>query len=148
MHIPSEPLEKLVIGLIKNAIENTPDDGMVEVKVRNWDSAVVFTVHDYGVGIVDEHRRRIFEGFFPTQDTMEYSSKSPYDFNAGGKGADLLRLKIFSERFDFRLDMSSSRCRHIPLDTDMCPGQISQCQFCKTVEDCHLSGETIFTAVF
>jgi signal transduction histidine kinase len=146
--IPSEPLEKLVIGLIKNAIENTPDDGMIEVKVRNRDSAVVFTVHDYGVGIVDEHRQRIFEGFFPTQDTMEYSSKSPYDFNAGGKGADLLRLKIFSERFDFRLDMSSSRCRHIPLATDICPGQISECQFCKTVEDCHLSGETIFTAAF
>jgi signal transduction histidine kinase len=148
VRIPSGPLEKLVIGLIKNAIENTPDDGMVEVKVRNRDSAVVFTVHDYGVGIVDEHRRRIFEGFFPTQDTMDYSSKSPYDFNAGGKGADLLRLKIFSERFDFKLDMSSSRCRHIPLATDICPGQISQCQFCKTVEDCHLSGETIFTAVF
>ena len=148
VRIPSEPLEKLVIGLIKNAIENTPDDGMIEVKVQNRDSAVAFIVHDYGVGIVDEHRQRIFEGFFPTQDTMDYSSKNPYDFNAGGKGADLLRLKIFSERFDFKLDMSSSRCRYIPLATDICPGQISQCKVCKTVKDCHRSGETIFTAIF
>ena len=147
VHIPPEPLEKLVVGLIKNAIENTPDEGRIEVKVKNRDNVVSLAVHDYGVGIIEEHRKRIFEGFFPTQDTMDYSSKAPYDFNAGGKGADLLRLKIFSERFDFKLDMSSSRCRYIPLATDICPGQISQCQFCKAVEDCHLSGETIFTAV-
>ena len=148
VRIPSEPLEKLVIGLIKNAIENTPDEGKIEVKVKNKDSAVAFTVHDFGVGIVEEHRKHIFEGFFPTQETIEYSSKNPYDFNAGGKGADLLRLKIFSERFNFRLDVSSARCRYIPLATDLCPGQISQCQFCETVEDCYLSGETTFTALF
>jgi signal transduction histidine kinase len=148
VHIPSEPLEKLVIGLTKNAIENTPDDGKFEVKVENRKGAVAFTVHDFGVGIVDEHRKHIFEGFFPTHDTNEYSSKKPYDFNAGGKGADLLRLKIFSERFDFRLDVSSSRCRHIPLSTDVCPGKISQCEFCQNIEDCYGSGETTFTAVF
>jgi signal transduction histidine kinase len=148
VHIPPDALEKLVVGLIKNAIEYTPDEGQIEVKVENRGRTVAFSVHDYGVGIVEEHRQRIFEGFFPTQDTMEYSSKSPYDFNAGGKGADLLRLKIFSERFNFKLDMSSSRCRHIPLATDTCPGQISECEFCKTVGDCHLSGETRFTATF
>ena len=148
MRIPSEPLAKLIIGLIKNAIENTPDEGKIEVQVKNRGSAVAFIVHDSGVGIVDEHRKHIFEGFFPTQDTNAYSSKFPYEFNAGGKGADLLRLKIFSERFNFKLDVSSARCRYIPLATDLCPGLISQCQFCKTVEDCHLSGETAFTAVF
>ncbi|MEJ2223429.1 MAG: HAMP domain-containing sensor histidine kinase, partial [Desulfobacterales bacterium] len=148
VHIPPDALEKMVVGLMKNAIEYTPDEGKIEVTVENRGRTVAFSVHDYGVGIVEEHRQRIFEGFFPTQDTMEYSSKSPYDFNAGGKGADLLRLKIFSERFNFKLDMSSSRCRHIPLATDTCPGQISECEFCKTVEDCHLSGETRFTAIF
>ncbi len=148
VRIPAEPLEKLVIGLIKNAIENTPDNGKIEVRVTNRDSAVAFSVHDYGVGIVEEHRQRIFEGFFPTQETMEYSSKNPYDFNAGGKGADLLRLKIFSERFGFKLDVSSARCRFIPLSTDMCPGGISKCHYCRGIEDCCGSGETIFTAVF
>jgi signal transduction histidine kinase len=148
VHIPSEPLEKLVIGLVKNAIENTPDEGKIEVKVINRDSAVAFSVHDYGVGIVEEHRQRLFEGFFPTHDTMEYSSKNPYDFNAGGKGADLLRLKIFSERFDFKLDVSSARCRHIPLSTDICPGRISKCPYCQDMDDCCGSGETTFTAVF
>jgi hypothetical protein len=108
----------------------------------------VFSVHDFGVGIVEEHRKHIFEGFFPTRETIQYSSKNHFDFNAGGKGADLLRLKIFSERFNFHLDVSSVRCGYIPLAADICPGKISQCQFCKTVEDCHLSGETTFTAIF
>ena len=148
IHLPSEVLEKLVIGLIKNAVENTPDEGKIAVKVKNRDREVVLTVHDFGVGLVEEHHKHIFEGFFPTQETLNYSSKKPFDFNAGGKGADLLRLKIFSERFNFKLDVSSTRCRYIPLVTDLCPGKISQCQFCKTVEDCYLSGETQFTAIF
>ncbi len=92
MRIPSDPLDKLVTGLIKNAIEYTPDEGKIKVQVKNRDGAVEFCVHDFGVGIVEEHCRHIFEGFFPTQDTNAYSSKNPYDFNAGGKGADLLRL--------------------------------------------------------
>ncbi len=148
VRVPPEVLEKLVTGLFKNAIENTPDEGKVEVQVKNRDRAVVFTVRDFGVGLVEEHLKHIFEGFFPTQETNQYSSKKPYDFNAGGKGADLLRLKIFSERFNFKLEVSSSRCRYIPLETDLCPGKISQCRFCKTVDDCHFSGETQFAAVF
>jgi signal transduction histidine kinase len=148
VRIPSEALEKLIIGLMKNAIENTPDQGKIEVIVRNKGGGVAFMVHDFGVGIEETHLRRIFEGFFPTQETNKYSSKKPYDFNAGGKGADLLRLKIFSERFNFNLDVSSSRCRYIPLATDICPGKISQCQHCQSVEACYLSGETTFTALF
>ena len=148
LFLASGELIRTFIGLVKNAIENTPDEGRVEVTVKNKKAGVELLVRDAGIGIVEEHRKRIFEGFFPTQETSSYSSKKPYDFNAGGKGADLLRLKIFSERFDFKLEMSSSRCRYIPFATDMCPGKISQCQFCKVVEDCHLSGETRFTAVF
>ncbi len=148
VRVPSEALEKLIIGLIKNAFENTPDQGKIEITVRKIGGGVAFRVHDFGVGLVEAHYRRIFEGFFPTQETDKYSSKNPFDFNAGGKGADLLRLKIFSERFNFNLDVSSARCRYIPLATDICPGKISQCQHCQRVEDCYLSGETTFTALF
>jgi signal transduction histidine kinase len=148
IYIPLDPLEKLIIGLIKNAIENTPDEGRVEVTVKTNEAGVELLVRDTGVGIVAEHRKRIFEGFFPTQETNSYSSKKPYDFNAGGKGADLLRLKIFSERHNFMLNMSSQKCRHIPLSRDICPGQISRCSFCDRAEDCHASGGTSFKAVF
>ena len=148
IHIPSEPLEKLILGLIKNAVENTPDEGKIKVKIRNKQNSVELVIQDAGVGILEEDQQHIFEGFFPTQDISRYSSGAPFDFNAGGRGADLLRMKIFSERFDFKLDMESTRCRHIPLRINVCPGRISKCRFCKSPEDCYKSGGTIFRVVF
>ncbi|MBW1705470.1 MAG: PAS domain S-box protein [Deltaproteobacteria bacterium] len=143
-----DPLQKVVDGLIKNAIENTPDEGKIELIVRKNEDDIILVVRDYGVGIIEDAQRRIFEGFFATQDTMAYSSKRPFDFNAGGKGADLLRMKIFSERYNFKIDMVSSRCKFIPKETDVCPGRISECEFCSNKEDCHQSGGTTFTINF
>ncbi|MFO8165136.1 MAG: GAF domain-containing protein [Thermodesulfobacteriota bacterium] len=146
--MPSDPLQKVIDGLIKNAIENTPDEGKIEIIVQKKGKGAEFAVHDYGVGIIEEAQRRIFEGFFATQDEMAYSSKRPYDFNAGGKGADLLRMKIFSERYSFKIDMVSSRCCFIPKKSDICPGRISKCAFCENKEDCYHSGGTIFYLYF
>ncbi|NQU14556.1 MAG: PAS domain S-box protein [Desulfobacteraceae bacterium] len=146
--MPPDVLKKVVMGLIKNAVENTPDEGKIEIFVRKKGKGAELAVRDYGVGITSANKRHIFEGFFTTQETMDYSSKRPFDFNAGGKGADLLRMKIFSERYNFQIKMTSSRCRHIPLDKDICPGRISACGFCKKKEDCHKSGGTTFTVFF
>ena len=148
IYMPSDPLQKVIDGLIKNAVENTPDEGKIEITVRKKGKGSELVVHDYGVGILELAQRRIFEGFFTTQDAMVYSSKRPYDFNAGGKGADLLRMKIFSERYNFKIDMTSSRCRFIPKESDICPGRISICTFCKKKEDCYHSGGTIFSLYF
>jgi hypothetical protein len=146
--MPLDPLEKVVQGLIKNAIENTPDEGKIEVRVQKGGEGTELVVRDYGVGIREENQGAIFEGFFSTQETMDYSSKSPFDFNAGGKGADLLRIKIFSERYHFGIEMASSRCRFIPKGSDICPGRIAKCTFCEKPEDCHASGGSVFTLFF
>jgi signal transduction histidine kinase len=146
--MPIDPLRKIVVGLIRNAIENTPDHGKIELFVGRRGSGVELEVRDYGVGITYDNQRRIFEAFFTTQETMDYSSKRPYDFNAGGKGSDLLRMKIFSERYGFRIDMDSSRCIYIPLDSDPCPGNIGWCDFCNNENDCFESGGTRFTVFF
>ncbi|MBN2123598.1 MAG: PAS domain S-box protein [Deltaproteobacteria bacterium] len=146
--MPLEPLQKVVDGLLKNAVENTPDEGKVEIVVRRERDGALLLIRDYGVGIVEDAQRRIFEGFFATQETMDYSSKRPFDFNAGGKGADLLRMKIFSERYGFEIDMASERCRYIPLESDVCPGRIGKCASCKSVKDCHESGGTTFSVYF
>jgi len=142
------PLQKIIDGLIKNAIENTPDVGKIEVVVQKKGEGAELEVRDFGVGITEENQTRIFEGFFATQETIDYSSKRPFDFNAGGKGADLLRMKIFSERYNFKIDMVTSRCRYIPKESDACPGRISECSFCTKKEDCHLSGGTVFRLQF
>ncbi len=146
--IPPDVLQKVIDGLIKNAVENTPDEGRIEIAVQPKGEGSLLLVHDYGVGIPEEAQKRIFEGFFHTQDTMAYSSKRPFDFNAGGKGADLLRMKIFSERYHFQIDMASERCKVLLKDTDVCPGRISKCPFCSKTEICHQSGGTVFSLYF
>ena len=148
VRMPRDVMEKVVDGLVRNAVENTPDGGRVEVSVQNRGQGVELAVKDNGVGIVEEDRRRIFEGFFTTQDTLDYSSKRPFDFNAGGKGADLLRMKVFSERYGFQLSMSSSRCRLLEQEGTACPGDIDQCEPCRNETDCFQSGGSIFRALF
>ncbi|WP_457553391.1 GAF domain-containing protein [Desulfobacula sp.] len=143
--IPAEPLIKTIDGLIRNAVENTPDGGKIEILVHQKDKGAVFMVKDHGIGLTREAQKRIFEGFFSTQETMNYSSKRPFDFNAGGKGADLLRMKIFSERFNFKISMTSKRCRRIPENMDACPGSIQEC---KKMSGPSCDGMTIVTCFF
>ncbi|NNL76010.1 MAG: PAS domain S-box protein [Desulfobacterales bacterium] len=147
VYIPIDPLQKIFDGLLKNAIENTPDEGKIEIVVNRKDEGTLLEVRDFGVGITKENRTRIFEGFFATQETLDYSSKNPFDFNAGGKGADLLRMKIFSERYNFNIELTSSRCPFIPQD-GTCPGRISECAFCKGGKGCHQSVATTFSIYF
>ena len=146
--IPERILSKIVVGLVKNAIENTPDEGRVDISVKDINNGVKLGVYDFGTGIAGKHRKLIFSGFYPTQATDTYSTKNPFDFNAGGRGADLMRIKIFSERYHFKVDMASKRCRHLPTSSDICPGVISACDFCRKPMDCHGYGETIFTVLF
>jgi PAS domain S-box-containing protein len=148
IYLPSDPLQKIVDGLVKNAIENTPDEGRIEIIVQAQGDGTAMMVRDFGVGITEENQSRIFEGFYATQETMDYSSKRPFDFNAGGKGMDLLRMKIFSERYNFKIEMNSARCPHIPRDSDTCPGKISECSLCGRDKGCHQSAATTFTLYF
>lgn len=127
IQIPLDPLRKVVDGLIRNAVENTPDGCDIQVQVHETGRKVELVVHDQGIGLTAEAQKRIFEGFFTTQETLQYSSKQPFDFNAGGKGADLLRMKIFSERYQFKISMTSKRCSHLPEATDQCGGNRADC---------------------
>ena len=148
IHMPRDVMEKVVDGLFKNAIENTPDGGRLELVVRQRENGVELRIKDFGVGIVPEDRKRIFEGFFATQETMDYSSKHPFDFNAGGKGADLLRMKVFAERYGFKLNMTTMRCRFLDEPRKLCPGSVDQCEHCGAKDDCINSGGTSFTVFF
>ena len=148
VYIPLDALQKVFDGLLKNAIENTPDEGKIEIVLSQKGEGTLLEVRDFGVGITKENQTRIFEGFFTTQETLDYSSKKPYDFNAGGKGADLLRMKIFSERYKFKIELTSTRCPFIPKDSDTCPGRISECSFCNEGQGCHQEVATTFSLYF
>lgn len=144
----AEMLGKVCEGLLKNAIENTPDGGVIEVLSKKENDGIALIFHDFGVGITPENQKMIFGGFFHTQDTMLYSSKRPYEFNAGGTGSDLLRCKVFSERYGFSVDFASARCQFIPTDKDLCPGSISACRFISDKAECFSSGGSVFSIRF
>ncbi|MBU8848810.1 MAG: GAF domain-containing protein, partial [Desulfobacterales bacterium] len=63
IQIPAEPLRKTVDGLIRNAIENTPDGGKIKIFTHQKGDGVKFIVKDHGIGLTREARKRIFEGF-------------------------------------------------------------------------------------
>ena len=141
-------LEEILEGLLKNAIENTPDEGLVRVLIESKPPKVVLKVEDFGIGITPENKKFIFDGLFHTQDTDLYTSKTPYDFYAGGKGLDLHRIKVYGEQFGFNLSVESRRCDHLPTDRDLCPGRISSCPHCNGLEDCVAAGGSVFTISF
>jgi signal transduction histidine kinase len=135
-------------GLVRNAIENTPDKGRIVVTGKNLPSGYRITVTDCGVGIPESEQPNIFEGFYPVQETDMYSSGRRYEFNAGGTGTDLLKIRIFSERFGFKIGFTSTRCPCIPTARDRCPGDITKCSCCETIEDCYGKGGTEFVLDF
>lgn len=146
--IPVRVLRETLQGLLKNAVENTPDGGRIRVSLRREGGAARLGVEDTGIGITPENQKYLFDGLFPTQETDLYTSKKPYAFNAGGKGLDLLRCKLFGQCYGFRLDFQSRRCRYLPRNEDPCPGSISRCPHCRSPEDCAVSGGTVFTLIF
>jgi signal transduction histidine kinase len=141
-------LEESLIGLLKNAMENTPDEGMIRVILEKKAQWVQFKVMDFGIGITKEDQGHLYDGLFHTQDTELYTSKKPYDFGAGGKGLDLLRIKTYGQRFGFDISEGTQRCIYLPTDRDLCPGKISLCPHCHTREDCFKSGGSTFCISF
>ncbi len=145
--IPEDVLMKIVEGLIKNAVENTPEKGEIKVSVKEEKNGCLLIVEDFGVGITEENIKLLFENYFTAYDTDSYSSRRPYDFGAGGRGFDLLRMKLFSEQYNFHMDISSTRCHHINEDFP-CPGDIDKCDKCSSITECAESGGTVVSVFF
>jgi signal transduction histidine kinase len=101
--LPQPMLFKSFRGLLRNAIEATRDGGAVGVRVHEADGNLTLEIRDTGVGIDPELQRQLFFGFVHAGSTDDYSTGRPYDFGAGGKGLDLQRIKLFSERHGFQL---------------------------------------------
>jgi signal transduction histidine kinase len=137
-------LEEIITGLLKNAIENTPDEGIIRMVLEQKGQWLLLKVMDFGIGITKENQRHLFDGLFHTLDTELYSSKKPYDFGAGGKGLDLLRIRTYGQRFGFDISVGSQRCLYLPTDRDLCVGKISECPHCKTRDDCLNAGGSTF----
>lgn len=141
-------LRIVVETLVKNAVENSPDEAEVTVSFERQPDGLLLQVQDHGVGIPVSELDFIFEGFHHTQDTNDYSSKQPFDFNAGGKGLELLRLKVLAEEGVFDISFESRQCKYISSNKEHCPGRISECPHVQGPLGCEESGGTIFSVRF
>jgi len=146
--IPRQVLWAVMEGLIRNAIEATPDHGEVTVTGHARGERYVFTVKDTGIGIPEKDKELIFEGFYAVQDTESYATRRPYSFNAGGKGIDLLRIRMFSELYDFRLSFKSKRCPHLQELETKSLVDAELCEHCTLVSECADTGGSEFIVEF
>jgi PAS domain S-box-containing protein len=149
-HIMIDPdvLDMMLISLLKNAIENTPDGGEVIISLYRQLKSVVIEVKDTGMGITEQSRKHIFGGFYHSLETDLYSTKKPFDFGAGGKGLDLLRIKMFGDTYHFKVECNSVRCQYIPRENDVCPGSIEKCLHVQSEKQCAQSGGSVFKLIF
>ena len=146
--IDPDVLDRVLMSLLKNAIENTPDGGEVIISLYRQPESVVIEVKDTGVGITEQSQKHIFGGFYHSLETDLYSTKKPFDFGAGGKGLELLRIKMFGKTYHFRIACRSDRCRYIPRENDVCPGSIAKCLYAPRKEQCAQSGGSVFKLIF
>jgi PAS domain S-box-containing protein len=141
-------LKTVLRTLVKNAIEHSPDGGEVVITIENTQSGILLKVKDEGVGIPIPDQEFVFDGFHHVVETDDYSSRKPYDFDAGGKGLELLRLKRLSQAGYFDIVFESSRCSYIPTSRDHCPGRVTDCPHVHNLAGCKESGGTTFTVFF
>lgn len=60
-------IQQVLTNLIQNAIDASPNDGVVRVSVEKDGDAIVIAVEDEGPGVPEEERERIFEPFYTTK---------------------------------------------------------------------------------
>jgi two-component system phosphate regulon sensor histidine kinase PhoR len=141
-------VEKMLFSLVKNALENTPDGGTVTISLGTSPGGVEVTVRDTGVGITEESQKQIFGGFYHARETDFYSTKRPFDFDAGGKGLELLKVRMFADSYQFQVLCESTRCVHLFGEDATCPGVISECSHIQDAAECARAGGAAFTLVF
>jgi two-component system, OmpR family, phosphate regulon sensor histidine kinase PhoR len=59
-------LTQVLTNLVRNAINNTPDGGIISVKTAQAGEHVVITVSDTGIGIEPQDLSRVFDRFYRT----------------------------------------------------------------------------------
>lgn len=78
-------IAQILVNLLSNAVNYTPEGGMVSMKVREKKNRIVFSVKDTGIGIPQSSIDRLFERFYRV-DTARAR-------NEGGTGLGLAIVK-------------------------------------------------------
>ncbi len=66
-YLDQEQLTQIFTNLIKNGIDAMPEGGTLDIRIREENGNVVFTIADTGKGIKQEDQDKIFEPFYTTK---------------------------------------------------------------------------------
>ncbi|HHQ0291542.1 TPA: two-component system histidine kinase PnpS [Listeria innocua] len=94
-----DKLQQILINLLSNAINYTPVDGKVEVKLINQEAEVIIEVTDNGIGIPAKDIDRVFERFYRVDKARSRHS--------GGTGLGLSIVKHLVENCGGRIEVES-----------------------------------------
>ena len=93
-------LEELVYNLCDNAIKYTPEQGQVELGLKDLGPELELVVKDTGIGIPPEHQGRIFERFYRVDKSHSRAS--------GGTGLGLSIAKHATEYHGGKIRLEST----------------------------------------
>ena len=79
--------ERVLINLIENAIEYSPVDGKVLIKLSIKDYSLIFEISDQGPGVSDTDKERIFERFVRLDQTR-------HQFEGSGLGLAIVKWAV------------------------------------------------------
>ncbi|TYW18501.1 two-component system histidine kinase PnpS [Listeria monocytogenes] len=94
-----DKLQQIIINLLSNAINYTPVEGKVEVKLIEQEAEVIIEVTDNGIGIPAKDIDRVFERFYRVDKARSRHS--------GGTGLGLSIVKHLVENCGGRIEVES-----------------------------------------
>ncbi|EHR3850725.1 TPA: two-component system histidine kinase PnpS [Listeria monocytogenes] len=94
-----DKLQQILINLLSNAINYTPVDGKVEVKLMEQEAEIIIEVTDNGIGIPAKDIDRVFERFYRVDKARSRHS--------GGTGLGLSIVKHLVENCGGRIEVES-----------------------------------------
>lgn len=93
-------VRRLLVNLVENAVNYTPDGGEVRVSAQRASDQVALTIRDTGIGIPPEAQGRIFEAFYRTDEAR--------DVLASGSGLGLAIVKRIVDLHGGDIDLQSA----------------------------------------
>jgi signal transduction histidine kinase len=71
--VDHDRITQVMTNLLDNAIKYSPDGGLIEVTLAPDDAEACIVVRDYGIGIPEDRRDKLFERFYRAHQDGQFS---------------------------------------------------------------------------